>query len=812
MQTVFQDLRYALRQLIHSPGFSLTAVLSLALGVGATTAVFSVIYAALLNPYPFPAANRIMRLTVLDSAGHDLWVNLNGPQIQQLRQSNAVDSVVAMDGWALTLTGKELPENVDAIYLSANGFNFLGVPPLLGRGILPSDAADGQDPQPVVVLGYKFWRRHFNSDPSVLGQTMQLDRKNYRIVGIGAPRFVWYSADVYLPLKLTQDPVPIYMVNFRLKPGQTREAANAALQPLMEQFAKDTPKHFPEHFQMHVEGLNDWVVRQMGGTLYLLLGGVALLLGIGCGNVSILLLARGTVRQHELAVRAAIGASRNRIVRQLLTESLLLAMTGAALGIGAAYGILAGIRVLLPQHPFAPEAVIAINLPVLGFSIGVALFTGIVFGLWPALQLSRPQIGQMMQSNTRKMAGSARGRRAHNALIAAQIAFTILLLAGAGASMEGFVRLMHIPLGYDPHHVMAIWIPMHDDSLTSWAARSNYFEQLRSRVAETPGVTEAAISTNATPPRNGSQMRFEILGQPVLEQQTALINFAGPEYFPTLHIPLLQGRLWTSAENRNAAHVVVINQAMARLYFPNGDALGHSIELPRIENRPPIVLSAPGIAEAWLQIVGIVADARDAGLRTAIQPAAYVPWTLCMWEYTQILVRSDAPPLTLLHTIRKQLTSVNADQQTASEVDDLEQWVSDSPEWRQGQLVTWIFGAFSVLALLLAAVGLYSVVSYSVTQRTSEFGIRMALGAQRGHVMQIVFASMLVSVGGGIAAGLGLTVALNKVLAAWAEGSSRDPFILLGAALLLMLVAGIACAVPARRASKIEPMMALRSE
>jgi len=812
MQSLRQDLRYSLRRLINSPGFSLTAVISLALGIGATTAVFSVVYAALMNPFPYPDANRIVRLTVKDKAGEDQWISLNSPQVLQLRQSPAIESLVAMDDAAMTLTGHDLPENVGVIYLTSNGFNFLGVPPLLGRGLLPSDAVDGQDPQQVVVLGNKFWRRHFNSNPAVLGQTLQLDRKNYRIVGVARPRFTWYSADVYLPLKLDQDPVPIYTVNFRLKHDESRETANAALQPLMERFAKDTPKHFPEHFQVHVQGLNDWVVKQMGGTLYLLLAGVALLLFIGCSNVSILLLARGAVRQHELAVRAAIGASRARIVRQLLTESLVLAISGAALGILAAYGILAGIRVLLPQHPFAPEVAIAINLPVLFFSTGVALLTGVFFGLWPALQLSRPQLGQMMQSNTRKLAGSARGRKTHNTLIAGQIALTVLLLAGAGASMEGFVRLMRTPLGYDPHNVMSVWIPFHPNPNSTWATRSAYYEQLRSKVAEAPGVTETAISTNATPPRNGWDMRFEILGRPILEQQTALINFADPGYFPTLRIPLLQGRLWSESENHNAAHLAVINQTMARHYFPNGDAIGHAIKLPLIENRPPIVLSAPNIADSWLQIVGIVADVRDAGLRDPIKPAAFVPWTLCMWEYTQILVRSEVPPLSLLHAVRAQLAAVNPNQQTTNEVDDLEQWIRDEPEWQQGQLVTWIFGTFSVLALALAAVGLYSVVSYAVTQRTNEFGIRMALGAQRSHVARIVFASMLVSVGGGILAGFGLTLALNKILAAWAEGSSRDPVILLAAALLLILVAAIACAVPARRASRVEPMTALRYE
>jgi predicted permease len=812
LETVLQDLRYSLRQLINSPGFSLTAVVSLALGIGATTAVFSIIYGALINPYPFTQADRIMRLTVLNEAGGGWGVSLSSPQIKQLRQSPAVDSLVAMDDWSMTLTGHELPENVNAIYLTPNGFDFLGMPAWRGRGLVPSDAIEGGSPQPVVVLGYQFWQRHFNSDPGVLGQTIQLEHKNYTIVGIAAPRFRWYSADVYLPLDLNQDPVPIFIVNFRLKPGESREAADAALQPIMEQLAKETPKRFPEHFKVHVEGLNDWVVRQIGRTLYLLLGAVGLLLAIGCGNVSILLLARGTARQHELAVRAAIGANRGRIIRQLLTESMVLAITGAGLGVLAAFGMLAGIRVVLPRYAFAPEVVFRINLPVLYFSVGVALLTGLLFGMWPAWQLSRPATAQMMQSNTRRMAGNVRGRRTHSLLIAGQIALTLLLLAGAGTAMESFQRLMRVPLGYDPHHVMSVAIPIPDSGYKTWGTRSTYIEQLQVAVASTPGVTTAGISANATPPHNGRDEGFEIEGRPHIEEQTTLLNFVSPEYFPALRIPLLRGRMWSETENRAAAHVAVINQVMARLYFPNGDAIGQSIKMPGIENRPPIMLSAPGAAESWMQIVGIVADHRNAGLRDPAKPEAFVPWTVHMSEYTQILVRSEVPPLSLLHAIRKQLTVVNADQQTDSDIEDLEQWIKDEPEWQQNYLIAWIFGAFSVLALALAAVGLYSVVSYSVTQRTNEFGIRMALGAQRSHVLRIVFASMLVNVGVGILAGVGLRLALNRVLAAWAEGGSRDPVIVLAAAVLLVLVAGIACAVPARRASRLEPMTALRCE
>jgi predicted permease len=499
MQTLLQDLRYALRQLVRCPRFTLTAVISLALGIGATTAVFSVIYAALLNPYPYPAADRIVRLTVETKARPDQWIELNGPQVMQLRQVRAVGSILAMDYHPMTLTGREFPENVNEIGLISTGFNDLGVPPLLGRGIVPSDALDGQDPQPVAVLSFKFWQKHFFGNPDVLGKTIQLDRKSYTIVGVAAPRATWYSADVYLPLKLSSDPGARLMVDVLLKPGVSKDAANAALQPALERFSKDQPKQFPEHFKVQVQGLNDWVVKEMGKTLYLLLGAVALLLAIGCGNVSILLLARGAARQQELAVRSALGAKRRRIVRQLLTESLLLAGAGAGMGILMAYGILGGIQLVLPQYAFAPEVVIRINLPVLLFSVAVAMGTGVAFGLWPALKLSKPQIAQMAQARTRRVAGSARGRRTQGALIAAQIALTLLLLAGAGSAIEGFARLLHTPLGYDPHNVMSVGVPIGENSYTTWAERAAYFEQLRTKVAETPGVTMAAISSNATP-------------------------------------------------------------------------------------------------------------------------------------------------------------------------------------------------------------------------------------------------------------------------------------------------------------------------
>ncbi len=816
MKTLLQDIRYSLRQLVKMPGFTLTAVLSLALGIGATTAVFSVVYSILMDPYPYASPDRMIHMRLLTPKGDLNGFGTTMAQWQLIRKSPVVEDAFLEDDWNLTVTGSDLPEDVQAIYFSSNSFNFLGVPPALGRTLQPSDAIDGQDPQPVVVLGYKFWQRHFNSDPGVLGKTIQLVRNSYTIVGVAGSRFAWGDGDVYLPKKITQDPTLGYYVGVRLKPGVSHAAANAALQPLITQFAKETPKHFPHDVgKLHVVGLNEDFVKQLGGTLYLLFGAVALLLAIGCGNVSILQLARATARSQEFAIRAAVGASRKRIIYQLLTESLLLSLTGAALGLALAYKLVAVIVENLPAYSFPHEAAIHINVPVLVFCIVVAVGTGILFGLWPALQLSRPEVSQVMQSNTRKTTKGVSGRRVHNALIAGQIALTLLMLAGAGAAIEGFIKLVHTPLGYDPHNLMSVGIPIHDGTYKTWAERAAYFELLQAKAAEVPGLTVVAISSNATPPSNGFNTKFEIVGKPASEDQFLQFNMVSPEYFPALRIPLKQGRIWNLDENHRGAPMMVINQSLARKYFPNGDAVSQSLKMPEVTARPPYLLTAPGAGQGPFLIVGVVGDKLDDGLSNPIKPEAFVPFTAAMGMYTQLLVRSNVPPLTLLHAIRAKVNSVDHDQQTNGNPRDLEHWISEEPDWARGRLVAWLFGGFAALALALAAVGLYSVVSYTVVQRTNEFGIRMALGAPRGHLLRIVFRSTVVSVGSGLVAGLVLSLALSRVMAHWAQesqASSRDPLLLLAASLTLVFVAILACAMPARRAAEVDPMTAIRYE
>jgi putative ABC transport system permease protein len=813
MHSLLRDLRYTLRQLVKSRGFTLTAILSLACGIAATTAVFSVVWAVVMNPYPYAAADRMVHFSIsaVNSNGYNGFP-VTGAQWQQLRNVPAIEDSILINQRRMTLSGNELPEDVRGSEMSANAFNFFGVPALLGRGLVPSDAPDGHDPQPVAVLSYRFWQRRFNGDRGILGKTIQLEHKPYQVVGVAARRFTWNDADIYLPLKTTADPTALYDLEARLKPGVSHQVAAQQLQPLATQFIKESPRSFPPRpGPLTVIGLNEQYLQALGPTLAMLFGAVLLLLAVGCGNVSILLLARGAAREHEFAVRAAIGASRGRIVRQLLTEALLLSVTGAALGVLLAYKLLAVIVALLPEYSFPHEASIEINLPVLLFSVCVALLTGILFGLWPALRLSRADARLAMQTGTHKVAGSARGRVLYNCLIAGQIALTLLLLSTAGAAIESFLKLAHAQLGYDPHHVIALGIPIRIAAHTSLPARVAYAEALRNQVAGTPGVQMAAYGSTAVPPSNGIDTPIDLLGLPSSEERKARMSFVSEGYFPLMRVPLRQGRLWTEAENHNAAKVVVINQTLARQYFPSGDALSHSLRVGILTAPPPFVTVAPG-GDGWLQVIGIVEDKLNDGLRSPVRPEFYLPYTLGMWNYAALLVRTDGPPSALLHTLGLRIASIDRDQQVETENRDLEQIISMQPEYAQGQLISYLFGAFAVLALLLAAVGLYSVVSYTVARRTNEFGIRLALGASRSNVLELVFRSTALSVGSGVAAGLLLTLVLHRVLVHWAAAGESAWAALFGSVAILAVVAVVAGGIPARRAAEIEPMEALRYE
>jgi putative ABC transport system permease protein len=809
MGTVIADLRYAARELRRRPAFAITAVLSLALGIGATSAVFSVIYGVLINPFPYVGSERMMQIALRDSAGRFRYPGMTGDQLAQVRQARSVESAVAEDGWNLTTTDGDIPEDVVAAYISPNAPNHWGTPALLGRWLIPADAPPGQDPARVVVLGYQFWQRYYSGDPAVVGRTIQLVRKDYQIVGVMPPRFRWREADIYVPLKVRLEPNIYYGVNLRIRPGVSVADANAELQPILQGFARQTPARYPDQFRVNLRSIVEMYARPMGPRLFLLLGAVTSLLLIGCANVSILLLVRGAHRQQELAVRAALGAARVRIVRQLLTEAVAIALVGALLGVAIAWKGLALIVAWIPTNSFAAESVIEMNVPVMLFSTALAILTVLVFGVWPALQLSRPDVGRVAQASSRRVIGSAQGQRVHRVMVAVQVALTLLMLTAAGAAGKGFLRLATADLGYDPQNTMSLPIPVHDGTYSTWQERSEYFERLRSAVAAMPQVVSAGISTNATPPLNGGDAGLEILGTSV-EKPVARTNFVSSEYFGVLRIPVAQGRLWTGDEIRRGAALAVINQTMARQFWPKGDALGGQFRFVNMKNEPPYSPMATG-ADGWLQVIGLVSDARNDGLRNSIRPALYVPYTLKMRMFTQILVRARVPPLSILRDIRAELVRVDREQQVMR-VRDLHGWITNLPEYAQQQLVARLFGIFSMLALVLSAVGLYSVVSYGVATRTNEFGIRMALGARARDVVRMVLSGTFWNIGAGLLAGVILCVAFDRLASQWVTESSRDPLILAGVTVLLLAVAAIACLAPARRAATIDPMEAVREQ
>ena len=810
MSQILADLRYAAREWRRRPGFALTAILSLALGIGATSAVFSVIYGVLLDPFPYVESERMMQLALRDNAGRFRYPGMNGPQMEQLRQARSVESVVAENGWNLTTTDGDIPEDVSASYISPNAPNHWGVPALMGRWLIPADAPPGQDPARVVVLGYQFWQRYYAGDPGVVGRTIQLVRKDYQIVGVMPPRFRWREADLYVPLRVRLEPDVYYGINLRIRAGVSTAAANAELQPILQQFAKEAPARYPDAFQVTLRSIIELYARPMGPRLLLLLGAVTSLLLVGCANVSILLLVRGAHRQQELAVRAALGAARVRLVQQLLTEALAIGVVGAALGVLIAWKGLALIVAWVPTNSFAAESVIEMNLPVLLFSTALAMVTATAFGVWPALQLSRPDLGRIAQASSRRIIGSAQGRRVHRVMIAAQVALTLLMLTAAGAAGKGFLRLANAELGYDPRHTMSLPIPVHDGTYPTWKERSEYFERLRAAVAAMPQVVSAGISTNATPPSNGGDSTLEVLGSSALEKPVARSNFISAEYFPLLRIPVSQGRVWTRDEIARGAGLAVINQTMARQHWPNGDAIGRQFRLPSLRDEPPYSPAAAG-ADGWLQIIGVVADARNDGLRNPIKPAFYLPYTLKLRMFTQILVRTQVPPLSILRDVRAELVRVDREQQVMR-VRDLDGWITNLPEYSQQRLVARLFGIFSVLALALSAIGLYSVVSYGVATRTNEFGIRMALGARARDVVGMVLAGTSWNVAAGLLTGVLLCLIFDRLASQWITESARDPAILGGVTGILLAVAAAACLAPARRAATIDPIDAVRHD
>ena len=809
MRTLLQDLNFALRQFRKSPGFVVTAILSLMLGIGATTAIFSVIYGVLLDPYPYKDNDRMVHVQLNDKQndrnGSLLFINSSG--YNALRKLPSLDDVFLQNQRQENLTGDQIPVSVNVGLYSPNLFEYMGVPPLLGREFTSADAPGG-NPAPVAVLSYLFWQRQFGAARDVVGKSIELDHKLYTVIGVVPPRFTWGDSDVYTPAVPTADPHEYWLAFVKLKPGTKFPVAEAQFQALVDEFARQD-KGYMQDRKVKIVSLNEQVLGKFAGTLALLFGAVLALLVIGCANVSILLLARGTARQHELAVRVSVGAGRQRLIQQLLTESVLLSVTGAALGVLVAYKGVAALATFLPYYSFPHEAAIHVNAIVLVFSAAVALLTGILFGISPAWQLSRPQLGHLIQASSGKHSGSAHNRNTHRLLIAGQVALTLVLLAAAGAAMKAFAARIHTPLGFEPDHVIALNVGFPKGANPNWQSRLNTNEAVRKAITEAPGVDTASVSTTWFPGFGGFTAKIEVQGKPTLTDAQAMLCLVSSQEFLTLRIPLLAGRVYDQAETMRAAHLAVVNQSFVKQFIGNGDPIGQSVRSPMLKVEQPSLLLASSPDE-WLQIIGVVGDARNDGLDHPIKPAIFLPYSFVLPTDEAVLVRVTGDSDAALRAIKERLRQLNPEMVVGNAHTLL--WWLETQGWGQERFIATLFSLFAVLALALAATGLYSVVSFAVGQRTQEVGIRMALGAPRTSIIRLVLSSTGAMLGFGVAIGLGLSVALNSVVTAWVNGSSRDPFTLLLSALVLLLVATGACVVPAWRAATIDPVRALRTE
>jgi predicted permease len=796
LRALLREVGYAGRVLRKSPGYTTAVVVSLALGIGATTVVFSVMHGVLLDPFPYRGADRMVRADPV-----------SGRTFLELQKLDGFDGAIATDFYNMILTGGELPEAVNVARMSPNAFEFLGVPPLLGRAFTSAGTPAGQEPEHVVVISYGFWQRHFGGDASVLGRTMQLDHESYQVIGVVPPRFLWRVADAYIPVRVLSYNEPGLEFDARLKPGVERERVEAEALALMRNLLPRLPKDFRVRFRPLVEGLRN----NMRGTLLLFLVAVSVLLAVGCANVSILMLARGTARQPELALRAAIGASRVRLMYHLLTEALLLTSAGGVLGVLLAFGGLAALVRLLPQGTFPPEADLRVNVPVLLLATAITFATGILAACVPVLRFSRPDLQDAMQSLSRRASMAAGTKRTQGLLIASQVALTIVLLTGAGTAIRSLVTLYRTDLGYDPHQLLRVTVPTPEGAYPTFESRKSVFEAVHARVASLPEAEFVSFGP-FSPPFYGSNQPFEIAGMPSDPDRRVLTQFTGHDYFSVLRIPLRRGRSWSDAETARPANVVVINQAMADRFWPNGDALGQKIRLPRLGTGQWIV-AAPASTD-WLEIVGIVGNVANRGLRETPAPAAYVPYTLWIADNQALIVRTRASPLALVRAVREQIHAAVPGQPIGPSSSGVRtgEDILRSIGWEREEFVSSLFTAFAGLALALAAIGLYSALSYATALRTREFGIRLALGAQRADIIRLVLMPVSGIVGCGVIVGLVLSLASHRVLSTWAITQASDPVVFIATSLILIVVAAAAALVPARRAAAAAPIAALRSE
>ena len=811
IETLWQDVRYAARGLRKSPSFTLVALLSLALGIGATTAIFSVVYGVLIAPYPYARPAEIWAPAI-----HDLKNPQQVRSWHQIREYVEVKKLTAFADTMATLpenrllTGDRAPENFQAISVTANTFQFLGVAPILGRTIQPSDVRPDGQPEPVIVLSFGAWKRLFDNSPTALGKALLLNDQPFTIIGVMPPRFGWYTNQggwLILPEDARDKRYAAGIV--RLKAGVSPQSAEEQLQALHMRLAQERPDDFPKTgFVTKLQNYLDITVAQgeMQSSLRLLFGAVGFLLLIACANVANLQLARATARAHEISVRMAVGAGRGRLLRQLLTESVVLSTVGGVLGVLLALAITKAVVLLMPDFYVPNEARIAVNAYVLLFSAGVSVFTGILFGLAPALKSSRPDLVDALKDAGRTLGGSGSGGRTRNALVVAEIALSVVLLMGASLTVRGFLQLQRIDVGFQPDRVLMMDLQVSPKRYSTYEQRVALSENVLAAVSSIPGVQAAAIG-NGGLPFGGPRSAYSIEGQPKEGSRSLLLGLVSSGYAQTMGIPLRAGRDLAAQEVARAEPLALINEAAGKLWPAGTSPIGARVHLDLLE-KPSIPV--PASSTPVVTIVGVIGDTRNDGLRNPTLPALYLPYTLVAPTGRTLALRTHTEPMLLLNAVRERIRAIDKDQPLNRPVTLQEELGSETVQPRFNMA---LFSFFGLLGLALAVIGIYSMLSYTVARRTHEIGIRMALGAGRGDVLTLMLAmgGRLVLIG--LAVGLAGSLALTKFLQSEVfQVPGTDPLALAGVVLLLTAAAFLACFMPARRAAQLDPMSALRHE
>ncbi|MBO0862196.1 MAG: ABC transporter permease [Chloracidobacterium sp.] len=811
---MFQDLRYGARMLLRQRAFTIAAVIALALGIGANTAVFSVVNAVLLRPLPYQNSDRLAMI----------WGNFLTFHMEQLRakaaeyvdyrdQTRSFETVAAFSVDNFNFTGGPQPDRVAGARITANLFPMLGAKAAQGRSILPEENQPGRDN--VVVVSHSFWQNRLGADASIIGRSVRLDDRNYTVIGVTPAGFEFphpsfnfaEPVEFWVPLAFTTEQIaqrqrPGYLnVIGLLKPNVTIEQARAEMAALGQRFEREHldyrgPKNSDMGWRITVMPLQEQIVGNSRRALLVLFAAVGLVLLIACANAANLLLMRATVRQKEMAIRAAIGGRRLRLIRQLLTESLLIAAMGAAGGLALAW---VGVKALVALGPGNLPRLHEINVDgrVLFFTLALSILTGLIFGLAPALQASRPDLRQTLKEGG---AAATRGRHwLRNLLVIGEVAISMTQLVGAGLMLNSFVRLQRVNPVVNAGKLLSVQIDLPETRYPKAAQASTFFQELIRRVESLPGVESASLST--VQPLSGVAINdpFSIEGRP-LDFNNALVagwQYVTPNFFRTLGIPIVAGRDFTERDTSDTSGAAIINEAMARRYFPNEDPIGKRLTLGL--PRPP-----------WLTIVGVVKDIPHRGLESKAEPDWYLSYLGQPRRYAYLMARASGDPASLAAAIRSQVLAIDKDQPVTA-IRTINEVIASTTAPRRFN--TLLLAIFAAVALALAATGVYSVISYSVTQRTQEVGVRIALGAQPGDVIRLILKQGLTLTFIGVAAGIFGAIAAARVMSGLLYGvAATDPVTFAAISLLLAIVAMLACYLPARRAAKIEPIAALRHE